>query len=349
MTATKGKKKSARTKFPWASWSQEEILDLRLCDLGVEIEGSWLEAPIARVLEELQAKDIRVRPHFWLSEEWFSPSGVPGVAIPFYLAHPRLMQIERNQMLEVEGGSREECLKLLRHEVGHAVDHGYNLHRKRRWQQVFGRSSQKYPEWYRPNPANKKFVVHLDAWYAQAHPDEDFAETFAVWLRPRSQWRKRYAGWGALKKLEFVDELMGDIAGKKPLVSSRAKPDSLPKLRKTVRSYYKTKRERYSFGYTDVYDRDLKRLFAAGPSGSGSQTAASFIRKHRREVRELVARWTGEYQFTLDQVLREMIGRCRELGLRASGSERRLKLDFAILLTVHTVHYPYRGGEWHPL
>ena len=343
----RSKPRSAR--FPWARWSQEEILDLRLCDLGVAIEGSWLEGPIDRILGELSAKGIRARPHFWLSDEWFSPAGITGVALPFYLAHPRLMQIERSQMLEVEGGSRDECLKLLRHEVGHAVDHSYELHRKRRWQRVFGYSSQDYPEWYRPNPASKKYVVHLDAWYAQAHPDEDFAETFAVWLRPRSQWRKKYTGWAALKKLELVDELMNEVAGKKPKVVTRATPDSLPRLRRTLRSYYENKRERYSIGFTDIYDRDLERLFVANDEAPASPTAASFIRKHRREIREQVARWTGEYQFTLDQVLREIIGRCRELKLRAPGSPRRLKLDFAILLTVHTVHYPYRGGDWHPV
>ena len=29
--------------------------------------------------------------------------------------------------------------------------------------------------------------MHLDPWYAQSHPDEDFAETFAVWLTPEVQ------------------------------------------------------------------------------------------------------------------------------------------------------------------
>jgi hypothetical protein len=317
-----------------------------MCDLGVTVEGSRLEEPIARIEEELRSRDLRVRPHFWLSDEWFSPAGVPGVAIPFYLAHPRLVRLERSQMLEVEGGSREECLKILRHEVGHAVQHAFALHRRRRWQETFGRSTEPYPEWYRPNPASKRFVQHLDAWYAQSHPEEDFAETFAVWLAPRSAWRKRYERWPALRKLEYVDRLMADLAGRGAEVRRRARPDELHTLRKTLRQHYVEKRESYAIGYSTTYDRDLKRLFAAE---GGKESAASFLRRHRAEIRELVSRWTGEFRFTLDHVLKEIIGRCRELGLRARGSERRLELDFAILLTVHTMQYLYRGRHWRRL
>ena len=30
--------------------------------------------------------------------------------------------------------------------------------------------------------------------YAASHPEEDFAETFAVWLTPRSNWRQSFPG-----------------------------------------------------------------------------------------------------------------------------------------------------------
>ena len=113
----------------------------------------------------------------------------------------------------------------MRHEAGHVMAHAYQLHRRRRWQQLFGPSSKRYPRYYRPNPASRHHVQHLRMWYAQSHPDEDFAETFAVWLRPRSHWRSRYAGWPALKKLEYVDELMRDIAGKRPTLTRREKVD----------------------------------------------------------------------------------------------------------------------------
>src|SRR6476646_1941228 len=177
----------------WSTWPDERLLELRICQLGVTIEGSPIEARIADLQHELDARGLTFNPHFWLSAEWFSPDSVPGVAIPFYLAHPRLEKLERAQMLEVEGGTPEWCLKILRHEAGHAIDNAYKLRERLRRQQIFGPSYIEYPEYYTPKPYSKSFVLHLDSWYSQSHPDEDFAETFAVWLKPDSQWRERYA------------------------------------------------------------------------------------------------------------------------------------------------------------
>jgi hypothetical protein len=332
----------------WVEWSTERMLDLRFDQLDLSIEGTWVETCIERLYEELDRKDITLRPHVWLADEWFSPNGVPGVAVPFYLAHPRLARLERRMMLEVEGGTRESCMKLLRHETGHAVQHAYRIERKRRWQRAFGRSSEPYPDFYRPNPASKRYVQHLAAWYAQSHPDEDFAETFAVWLRPRSSWRRRYARWPkALAKLRVVDELMGEIAGRAPIVKRRARPYAIARMKKTLREHYEEKRARYAGEYSEAYDRDLRRVFSADEAASRHPTAASFIRAHRRELRELVCEWTGEYQFTVDQLLTEMTVRCRELGLRASKPQRRLMLDFAVFLAVQTAKTLHRGPGWH--
>ncbi|HEX9584862.1 MAG TPA: putative zinc-binding metallopeptidase [Gammaproteobacteria bacterium] len=328
------------------SLSEERLLDLRLCDLGLHIEGTWLEERIEKLGDELAARDIRIRPHCWLSDEWFSPDGITGIAIPFYLAHPRLIRLERKHILEVEGATPAGCMKLLRHEMGHVVDHAYRLHGRRRWQRTFGRSSQRYPDYYKPNPASKRFVVHLDHWYAQAHPDEDFAETFAVWLTPGSRWRYRYRGWPALKKLELVDEMMRGIARRPPEVRSRRKVDTIGRLRMTLREYYEGKRARYRSVTTNIYDEDLIRLFR-GSSPRGHESAARFLRTHRVRIRKMVARSTGEHPLALDTVLKEMIDRCRELKLRVSGSHRQLLIDLAILLAARSVEYVYRRKDWH--
>ena len=328
--------------------TQRELLSVRLCDLKVTIEGTWLEERIARVREELAQRDLRFSPHFWLSDEWFSPTGVPGVALPFYLAHPKLTRLERTQMLEAEGATAESCLRLLRHELGHAIQHAFKFETRRAWQRQFGKASTPYPTAYRPNPASRRYVHNLPAWYAQSHPEEDFAETFAVWLRPRYNWRRRYADWPALRKLEYVDELMGELAGQPPRVRSRVKPFSLSRERMTLGEYYKRKRAHYFVGFSDAYDRDLKRLFSETRGARDRrEPAAAFLKRNRREIRNMVAKWTGEYQLTLNQVLEQMIGRCKELGLVADGPERKLMLDFAIMLTVHGMNYLYRGREWH--
>ncbi len=314
-----------------------------MCDLDVRIEGSPLEERIEQLYGELKEHNLRFRPHFWLSDEWFTPDGVPGTAIPFYMAHPRLARLELNHMLEVEGGTPDWCMRILRHETGHAIENAYVLRRRRRRQQLFGKSSKSYPEYYTPKPYSKSYVLHLDTWYAQSHPDEDFAETFAVWLNPQSMWRERYAGWPALKKLEYMDKLMREIAGKNPLVTSRERVDPLSRLRKTLREHYKKKREHYGLEYPNFYDRDLRRLFSDAPECAGNMTAARFLMRIRKEVCRKVASWTGEYQYTIDRVLEDMIERSRELNLRLAAPEQQAKLDFTVLLTVQTMNYLHSG------
>jgi hypothetical protein len=338
-------------KFAWAALPDEELLRLRLKDLQVTVEGTWLEGCLGDLYDELDQRGLRIRPHAWISDEWFSPDNTPGIAIPFYLAHPRLIRLERKKIIDVEGGTVLECMRILRHEAGHVLQHSYQLHRRGRWRELFGRSSTRYPSYYRPNPASKHYVQHIRLWYAQSHPDEDFAETFAVWLRPRSNWRKRYEGWPALKKLQYVDELMTEIATEKPVLTRRLQVDPLSRLTKTLAEHYRKKQARYAVDSPTTYDRDLHRIFSDDPRHRHSPAASTFILKNRAKVRHLVSRWTGEYQLTLDAVIDEMIVRCRELGLRAVGPERQLRMDFTVLLTAKTVHSLYSPSrrQWFAL
>jgi len=311
--------------------------------LRLSREGGFLAVQIHRLSAELDSRGLLFRPHFWLSDEWFTPDGVPGIAIPFYLAHPRLAKLELTQMLEVEGGTPEWCMRILRHEVGHAIENAYLLRRRHRRRQLFGKSSQPYPEYYTPKPYSRRFVRHLDIWYAQSHPDEDFAETFAVWLSPDSMWAERYKGWPVIKKLQYMDKLMTELAGMPPKVSSTEEVDPLPQINKTLREHYAQKRKHYGLDRPTFYDSDLKRLFSDSPANAGKKSAVSFLTRIRKEARRTVAAWTGEYQYTIDQVLESMLGRCRELNLRLAVPEEQAKLDFTILLTVQTMNYLHSG------
>ncbi len=330
----------------WARLSDEKLMRMKIRDLPLRIDGTWLETCVDEVQRELDRQGLAIKPHVWLSQEWFSPSGVPGVAIPFYLAHPRLTRLERRQMLEVEGGTHEECVRILRHEFGHALQHAYGLQRRSRWREVFGSPAKKYPDYYRPNPASRRYVQHLRLYYAQSHPVEDFAETFAVWLQGPGYWKRRYRGWSALKKLEYVDALMKELRGVAPLVRTRKTVEPIRELGLTLGEHYAEKRRNYTVHYPDVYDRDLERIFSADRKDRRAERASAFLRRNRSAIRAMVARWTGEYQFTLDQVLKDVIGRCRELGLRAIGAEPRLRVDFAVFLTVQTMHYLYNRRNW---
>ena len=326
----------------WDSLSDEELLDLRFCELGLAIEGSSLEPRLAQLSDELAARGIDFRPYFWISDEWFTPDDVPGIAIPFYLAHPRLARLEGRQMLEVEGGTPEWCMQILRHEAGHAIDNAYLLRRRRQRVRLFGRPSTPYPEYYTPKPYSKSHVLHLDSWYAQSHPDEDFAETFAVWLNPASDWRTRYAGWPAEKKLRYMDRLMQDIATRRPLARARRRVDPIETIRRTLGEHYAKKRKHHGLEYPNFYDRDLRMLFSDGPDASGMK-ASRFINRIRKDVRRMVTAWTGAYQYTIDRVLEDMIARCDELNLRLHDAEDQTKLDFVVLLTVQTMNYLHSG------
>jgi hypothetical protein len=341
----------ARSRPPlrWEHWPSERLLDLRIRDLGLTLEGTWVEACVHELYRELERRGIALRPHCWLSDEWFSPQNVPGIAIPFYLVHPRLIRLERSMVLEAEGSSRVECMRILRHEAGHAIQHGYRLHRRPSYQRLFGKSSTKYPTSYRPNPASRQFVQHLRAYYAQAHPDEDFAETFAVWMQPRARWRKRYQGWGALRKLEYVDELMAELEGTRAPVRTRRRVAPIAQLTSTLRAYYDEKRAFYAVDFPSTYDRELCRVFSTSAKYADRELAARFITRHAKAIRTLVARWTGESEFTIDQLLHDMIGRSRLLKLRVPGPEEEVLLDFAGMLTVRSVHFLYRRRESIPL
>ena len=332
-----------RLEPEWAGWDDERLLELRFSSLSrLNVRDNGLDECISRLRGELSARNLKLPLHFWLSSEFFCPDGVPGVAIPFYLAHPRLVALEQSQMLEVEGGTPEWCMRILRHEAGHAIENTFRLKRRRRRIALFGRSSQRYPTHYTPRPYSRSYVVHLEAWYAQSHPDEDFAETFAVWLTSDG-WRQRYVGWPVLKKLEYVDELMQSLVGERPLVHSRRQVDPLRSMDKTLREHYADKRKLYGLDYPVFYDRELRRMFSSAPEYADNPAAARFLASVRHEVRRVVRRWTGVYQYTIDRVLEDMIERCKELNLRLALPPDRAKLEFTALLTYQTMNFLQSG------
>jgi hypothetical protein len=306
----------------WSRLPDAELLQLRFCDLKLPFEGTALQRRLQRVYGELERRGIHFRPHMWLSEEWFSPDGVPGIAVPFYLAHPRLMRLERRMMRQVEGGNANWMMRILRHEVGHAIDTAYRLRRGARWREIFGPASLPYPEIYRARPGSRRFVQHLGDWYAQSHPTEDFAETFAVWLKPNSDWRRTYASWPAGEKLHFVAEVMQDIADRPALVRSRMHIEPLRDNRRTLAQHYHDKLARLSDWRCEAADGLLLRVFARRPKRRGSARAASFLRSHRRQLLAGAKRLSDADSYTLQQVLRLAVDRSDNMQLYLRGSQR---------------------------
>ena len=341
--------KSSRLAGPtWTRLGDEELLDIRICDLKLKLSDNPKLLQMKKQLyDELGRRQLCIKPHVWLSDEWFVPDGIPGIAIPFYMANPRLVRLERKQMLEVEGGTKPWCMRILRHEAGHAIDIAFRLHRRKKYREVFGRYSAPYPEYYRPKPRSKNYVQHLEPWYAQSHPAEDFAETFAVWLQAKStrQWQQKYRGWKALEKISYVDQLMSDIANKKPPVQSRVKIDPVHQLKQTLRAHYGERHARYDINYPTSFDQDLKKLFTQPAKTRRTKSAAAFLQRKRQKLCREVAQWTGEYQYNINQVIRVMIDRCRAMNLRVPAEDGDLERETLLMLTVHTMNYLYRGNH----
>src|SRR5438067_1206080 len=287
----------------WASLNDQELLERRISKLGLRLEGTTVEPLIKQLYDELSAKGLVFHPPCHIGDEWFVPVGIPAIFVPFFLVHDRLRALERKMMLEVEGETPEYFMKLIRHETAHAYNYAYHLPRNKGWTQVFGQTSdEETPDFYRPRPFSRSYVVHLDDWYAQSHPDEDFAETFAVWLTPGLDWRERYKGWKALQKLEYVDELMRSLAGKSPVHQPEYRVADYDCLNVKLKTYYARKRKLYEESFPDVYDNDLRQLFDATADVAGRVKASVYLRHHRRQLMEAVCQWTNEKKYRVNKL-----------------------------------------------
>jgi hypothetical protein len=306
----------------WKSLRTERLLDTRLCDLGLTVPDTLLGRRVEALQRELERAGLRFRPYVWFSNDWFTPDGLTGFAVPFYLADRRLIELERAQMSFVEGGRRDECMRLLRHETGHAIDNAYRLRRRKSWREVFGRVSVPYRMDYAPDPTSREHVINLGQWYAQSHPVEDFAETFAVWLRSPVRWRTSYAGHPAFAKLEYVDGLMREIARQPQPVRSREHDEPLTSFRMTLRQHYRQRRARYGTGGSSEVDAELLRVFGEPAHESGPSTrATSFFNRHHVALRRRVEVETRLDPYLIRQVINELLPRCRQLDLRLERSE----------------------------
>jgi hypothetical protein len=308
-------------RLGWTRLPDSKLLQLRICDLRLDLRRSPLQRYVRRLYQELDGRGIRFRPHVWLSQEWFSPDGVPGFAVPFYLAHPRLLRLERKMTREAEGSNVNWLMRILRHETGHAIDSAYRLRRRAHWRALFGPASEPYRPGYRARPASRHHVQHLGDWYAQSHPTEDFAETFAVWLAPRSGWQRRYASWPALRKLRFVQQVAGEFGSHRPPVRCRARIEPLTHDQRTLAQYYRSKLARVRTRRGMLADRLLQRVFSAQP-GRRALTAATLLRAHKPQLLAHLMRATGVERYAAHQVLRTAIERGERLRLYVRGPQR---------------------------
>jgi len=318
----------------WKKLTDEEILQMRVRDLKLQIQGSSIEPLIKKLYEELTSKGISFHPPCYLADEWLCPDKQPLIGIPFFLTHPRLKNIEKKMMFEVEGGTEKSCMKLLRHECGHALNYAYELYKRTRWRELFGHFSAKYSDFYYYQPYSRRFVTHLKDNYAQAHPDEDFAETFAVWLSPNNNWQEKYQDWPIIKKLKYVDNVMKNLNNTAPAVTYKGSPPwSASRMTSTLAGFYDRKRKTLGSEFQGYYDDSLKELFRTGSPAPAATKASAALRLYRRQIADNVARWTGHRKYDIYQLVGRIITRCDVLDLYLKAGETEDIIAVTALVT----------------
>jgi Putative zinc-binding metallo-peptidase len=320
------------------------LLDTRICDLGLKIEGSQVERFAQQFYRELEQKKIlKFRPGVYLTDEWGCPSGEPVIGIPFYLARADVAQVERdNNDLE----SDREIMMYLRHEAGHAFNYAYRLHRTPEWKQLFGPYRRPYRENYRPVLFSKDYVRYLPGWYAQKHPDEDFAETFAVWMTPRSNWREKYRGWGAMAKLQYMERTAKQLGNIDPL-RKRGTPDiTVDEMEMTVGEFYRHTSEQIPL-LEVTQDADLAAIFAVSKKIKTAAPASQFLQKNRKALVDQISSWTAMPRPQVRRLMESIEKRSAELGLLIDTRKEAEHLsEVSVFATTLVMNHLARGRSF---
>ena len=321
----------------------QEILAKPIKELGLKLEGSPLERFVQRLYRELERKGLKkFRPLCYLTDEWGCPSGEPVIGIPFYLANPKLARLER-EMNDLE--DEREIMLYLRHEAGHAFNYAYELYKTSEWRELFGPFRRPYRDDYRPIPFSRRFVRHIAGWYAQKHPDEDFAETFAVWLTPRSNWRRRYRGWGAMAKLLYVDRMARKFRDVEPVHPQGATDLTVEEMETTVAEFYNKTFEEQQAPVELPLETDLADIFKVSRRRrKGVRPAADLIRENRKAIVDKVAYWTGVQRPIVKKLVESIASRVEEMRLAADvRCEKEHLTELVAYSTALAMNYLTRG------
>jgi hypothetical protein len=317
-------------------------LSQRISDLELGIKGTRLEALLSQLYLELEAAGLsHFKPEAYLSDEWGCPAGVPVIGMPFYLASPELCGLEC-KLTGIEAETDDEVMMYLRHEAGHAFNYAHKLYDRVEWEKLFGDYSAPYRETYGVVPFSAAYVRHIPGWYAQKHPDDDFAESFAVWLTPGSNWREVYDGTPALKKLLYVDKVARHYCLKPVKLKKQAMDTPVEDITMTLDSWYRTCAEHVHepIATHHLLDEDLRRLF---PAVSG-EPAADILEASRIRLVFEINKWTGLERHILGALIDNLIGRVEALKLRIEPDQKAARVEsFVILVTTLAMNYLNRG------
>ena len=294
----------AKTTLSWTHFSDELLLETPISKLGLSLKNNPLRGLLKKLSKELEAKGIPLKPKAYLSDDWFCADGTTTFAIPFTLLHPRLKKLEELYVGEMEGGNDEWFMKLARHEMGHVLDNAYNLRNSTKRTLLFGNSDRPYPETYDYKPYSKSYVRHIEDGYAQSHPDEDWAETFAVWLTPSLNWENQYNGWPALKKLKFVNNAFKKkVINKVPFLKNEEMPHKLEDMTLTLREYLEQKKARLFPKRNHTLPKTKRPIFLKKNQSNKLPLASTVIKDNKEFISQVIKRETDQYLYRVNRAL----------------------------------------------
>ena len=253
--------------------------------------------------------------------------------------------------------TREEVLMYLRHEAGHAINYAFELWRRRDWTQTFGDFRRPYRDVYNPNPWSRDYVRYLHRagmyHYAQKHPDEDWAETFAVWLEG-GPWRRRYRDWQVALRQAGVRRPRGRHRARLPRQpattcgwgcasptrrSRRRSPSTSTSATRSTRTCSSTARTSI-----EIFGRRPPRARAIAARGltsrtANAQSAARFIQQHQSILVDRISRWIGDSdKRVILRFLRQLQALCTAEHMVVPDSRRTEKLvELTVVATWHVV------------
>jgi hypothetical protein len=323
--------------------SFQQLLSQRICDLDLRPSGLLRDCLIT-LRRELKQKNISFYPNFYFGEEpWGTIDRTGSIEIPFYLANRTLQKIAKRYYMSY---TKEELMIILRHETGHATNYAYKLYQRPDWKRLFGNFRKKYRNFYNYDSYSKDFVRYLhyigNPHYAQKHPDEDFAETFAVWLDPQSKWKWNYRNWdGALEKLRYVDRLFRKekVALHRPVNVRYDNSDNYKNITCTVAEYFEI--EKKVDPRVQEYIQDLKEIFTPTTVRSRHLLRADlFIQNYAEYLEEELSSWIAKAdKREIRKYVREIQTICSLNNLRLHPDQATEKLiELVIVSTYHVLN-----------
>jgi hypothetical protein len=260
------------------SGREKRLLGRRIRSIAVDLKKSPVERVIKKVFAELKTLGLGFyRPKFFIGDGWAYHDGACLISVPFWMMRDDLFAVERKVMLRDFGSMRyprdrrddRVTAKIVRHEIGHAFSDRFELTWTKEYRKLFGHTEKPYnPVSYYADLASPDFPRNFEDGYGESHPDEDFAESFAVWADPDSNWREVYRDKPkALAKLLYIDRAVC-AARQNPRTARRGDEQKMIAHYtgaagddRTVSEYYDDKiaRLRLSLRKKDLLKKDRKR------------------------------------------------------------------------------------------